>query len=81
MMPRCRGKPRTSDQRGLALISVLWVLMVIAVLMTGFAVVTHAHRHVTINVAHQSRAHALVNAGRDRPASFTGIGYTPRELR
>lgn len=68
MMPRCRGKPRTSDQRGLALISVLWVLMVIAVLMTGFAVVTHAHRHVTINVAHQSRAHALVNAGLNRAA-------------
>ena len=39
MMQRCRAKPRASDQRGLALISVLWVLMVIAVLMTGFGVV------------------------------------------
>ncbi len=56
-------KYRCKDQRGLALVVVLWVLVLLSLIAASFTLTTRTEVNVTRNLIDNAKAEALADAG------------------
>jgi general secretion pathway protein K len=63
MQPRRDPNPPASDDRGFALVTVLWIAGLLAVMTAGLSLSVRTHVRVVANVAESAKAEALADAG------------------